>query len=87
MPSNLTFDQAASVPVSPATTALDLYNKKAQPYGGLGLSLPWEKDGRGKYAGQPIMIMGGAAAVGQYGMALIQLKSCHLTSAYNYSIC
>jgi NADPH:quinone reductase-like Zn-dependent oxidoreductase len=68
IPDNLTFDQAATIPLALATAALGLYNKKQQPHGGLALYPPWEEGGRGKYSGQPILVIGGSSAVGQQGM-------------------
>ena len=50
-----------------ATAALALYNKKQQPFGGAALTPPWVEGGRGKYAGQPIVITGGSTSVGQHG--------------------
>ena len=35
--------------------------------GGAGLTPPWEEGGRGKYADQPILILGGSTAIGQPG--------------------
>ena len=69
LPDNLTFDQASTIPLTLATAALGLYNKKQEPNGGLGLYPPWEEGGRGKYAGQPIVIIGGSSSVGQHGMS------------------
>jgi NADPH:quinone reductase-like Zn-dependent oxidoreductase len=37
---------------------------------GAGLSAPWEEGGKGKYSGKPILILGGASSVGQYGKHL-----------------
>lgn len=49
------------------TAAVGLYNSKENGYGA-GLYPPWEEGGRGKYAGKPIVIFGGASSVGQFGM-------------------
>jgi NADPH:quinone reductase-like Zn-dependent oxidoreductase len=67
IPDNLTFDQAATIPLTLATAGLGLYNKKQQPNGGLALYPPWAEGGRGKYAGQPILVIGGSSSVGQHG--------------------
>ncbi|KIP04257.1 hypothetical protein PHLGIDRAFT_129607 [Phlebiopsis gigantea 11061_1 CR5-6] len=66
IPDNITFDQAATIPSAAATAVLAYYNQPAMPFGGLGLTAPWD-GGRGKYAGEPIVIVGGSSAVGQYG--------------------
>lgn len=68
IPPNLTFDQASSVSVTLLTAVLGLYNTKEN--GGLGFDAPWKKGGRGKYAAEPILIIGGASSVGQYGTSL-----------------
>ena len=66
IPDNLTYDQASTIPVTLATAALGLY-QKTRPRGGIGLFPPWQEGGRGKYAGQPILVIGGSSAVGQHG--------------------
>ena len=70
IPSNLTFDQAATIPLTMATAALGLYKEQVEPLSGAGLSPPWDEGGRGKYAGQPIVILGGSSSVGQHGKPL-----------------
>ncbi len=67
IPENLTFDQASTIPLTLATAALGLYNEKLSPNGGAALTAPWLDGGRGKYAGQPILIIGGSSSVGQHG--------------------
>ena len=69
VPPNVTFDQAAAIPLAFTTAACGLYvNPTAKGPGGAGLVAPWDQGGRGKYAGQPILIIGGSSSVGQYGM-------------------
>ena len=68
IPSNLSFDQAASLPGGVITAALGLYDTR--PGLGAGLVAPWEEGGRGKYAGQPIVVIGGSSSVGQCGELL-----------------
>ena len=67
IPPNLTFEQASTLPVTVGTAALGLYASKAN--NGLGLDAPWMEGGRGKYAGEPILVIGGASGVGQHGMS------------------
>ena len=62
----MTFDQAASISVTLTTAAVGLYHSRKDGYGA-GLLPPWEAGGRGKYAGQAIVIFGGASSVGQFG--------------------
>ena len=66
LPANLTFEQGATIPVGLATAAFGLYSSPAQRLGA-GLTPSWEESGRGKYAGQPILLVGGSSAVGQQG--------------------
>lgn len=65
VPPNVTLDQASTVPIGLATAAFGLYNRKGA--GGIALTAPWEEGGRGKYADEPILVIGGASAVGQQG--------------------
>ncbi|TFK53686.1 GroES-like protein [Heliocybe sulcata] len=74
LPSNISLDEAASIPLGLATAALGLYAPlPKERFGGAGLPPPWE-DGRGKYAGKPILIFGGATSVGQYVIQLAKLS-------------
>ncbi|KIJ39259.1 hypothetical protein M422DRAFT_175326, partial [Sphaerobolus stellatus SS14] len=66
LPSNLTFDQAASIPLCITTAAVGLYE-------GAGLQAPWD-GGEGKYKSQSIVIMGGASSIGQYAIQLAKLS-------------
>lgn len=73
IPSNLTFDQAASIPLTLDTAALGLYAKPGVR-GGADLIPPWAPGGRGKYAGQPIFVFGGASSVGQFAIQFAKLS-------------
>lgn len=66
-PANLTTDQAATLPLGINTAAFGLYDHPDGGIGNCGLAPPWEAGGQDKYAGQPILIFGGASTVGQYG--------------------
>lgn len=74
VPPNITLDQAATIPLTMATAALGLYDKRQKPTGGLGLTPPWVEGGRGKYAGEPIVIMGGASGVGQHTIEFAKMS-------------
>jgi NADPH:quinone reductase-like Zn-dependent oxidoreductase len=68
LPSNLTFDEAASMPLGIATSFIGLYAPKSDKQGGgAGLTPFYEDHGKGKYAGKPIVVLGGATSMGQYG--------------------
>ncbi|KAI0071422.1 GroES-like protein [Panus rudis PR-1116 ss-1] len=71
LPSNLNFDHAASVPVGLATAFVALYNSEG---GGAHLPPPWRPEGRGKFAGQPIVILGGSSSVGSYVLQAARLS-------------
>ncbi|EKM58616.1 uncharacterized protein PHACADRAFT_253081 [Phanerochaete carnosa HHB-10118-sp] len=64
IPPNLNFDQASTIPLTLATAAVGLYNDKKG--GGIDLDAPWEEGGSNKYAGEPILVIGGSSAVGQH---------------------
>ncbi|OCH89712.1 GroES-like protein [Obba rivulosa] len=68
IPGNITVDQAATIPLCLATAALALFDA-----GSAGLFPPWEEKGRGKYAGKPIVVFGGATSVGQFAIQLVKL--------------
>ncbi|GJE89873.1 zinc-binding alcohol dehydrogenase family protein [Phanerochaete sordida] len=74
VPSNISLDQAATMPCTVATAAFGLYQAKQQPLGGLGLTPVWEEGGRGKYAGEPIVIIAGATGVGQHTIQFAKLS-------------
>jgi len=70
LPANISFDQAASLPVGVCTTVIPLYCPSPV---GIGLKAPWD-GGRGQYAGQPVVILGGASSVGQYAIQFAKLS-------------
>ena len=71
IPDNLTFDQAATIPLALATSAVALYHDGENVIGGTcGLTPPWEEGGRGKYTGQPTVVFGGASTVGQISIGV-----------------
>jgi NADPH:quinone reductase-like Zn-dependent oxidoreductase len=66
IPASLSFEGAATFPIAFATAALGLY-QDYRARGGLALTAPWDKEGSQKYAGQPVLVTGGASSVGQFG--------------------
>ncbi|GJE88568.1 zinc-binding alcohol dehydrogenase family protein [Phanerochaete sordida] len=74
IPDSMTLEQASTIPLTVATAALGLYDKRQQPDGGLGLTPPWTEGGRGKYSGQSIFIAGGATGVGQHTIELAKMS-------------
>ena len=61
IPANVSFEQASTIPVASAAAFVALYGS------GTPFDAPWTDGGRGKYAGKPALILGGASSVGQYG--------------------
>ncbi|KAI0029610.1 chaperonin 10-like protein [Vararia minispora EC-137] len=94
IPKNLTFDEATTIPLCFAVAAIGLYDAHAEPgamSGGMALTAPWEEGGRGKYAGQPILVTGGASSVGQFVIQLAKLSGFDpiitTASAHNVGYC
>ncbi|KAI0359568.1 GroES-like protein [Trametes cingulata] len=72
-PQTLAVEEAATVLSGLATAVLPLYNHK-EGAASVRLTPPWEEGGRGKYAGKPIFILGGASSVGQYAIQVARLS-------------
>ncbi|KIJ68037.1 hypothetical protein HYDPIDRAFT_37606 [Hydnomerulius pinastri MD-312] len=70
LPSNITLDQAASLPVCVATAVIPLYSPAPV---GIGFKAPWD-GGRGQFTGQPALVLGGATSVGQYAIQFARLS-------------
>ncbi|KAL5504373.1 hypothetical protein ACEPAH_8447 [Sanghuangporus vaninii] len=71
IPSNISFDEAASVPLCLATAAAGLYGDRPV---GLKYKPAWEQGGEGLYLGKPIVVFGGSSSVGQYVIQLAKLS-------------
>ncbi|PAV17231.1 GroES-like protein [Pyrrhoderma noxium] len=74
IPSNVTIDQAASVPVGLATAAVGLYSDNNRKQGAKIYIAPWLDDGKNAYGGEPIVIFGGSSSVGQFSIQLAKLS-------------
>ncbi|KAI0635561.1 GroES-like protein [Trametes polyzona] len=73
IPDNVSFEQAASVPLGLATVILALYNQGAPPSKTLRFKPLWEEGGTIEFAGKPAFIIGGASSVGQYAIQVAKL--------------
>ncbi|KAJ7842978.1 chaperonin 10-like protein [Mycena olivaceomarginata] len=71
LPPNISMEEGASIPVGLFTSYHALYS---QPPRGGGLVSAMSPGGRGKYAGQPIVILGGAGATGHFALQLARLS-------------
>ncbi|CDO74510.1 hypothetical protein BN946_scf184979.g65 [Trametes cinnabarina] len=70
LPDSLTFEQGATIPLALTTGAVGLYHQKEGPV----FTPPWVVGGRGKYAGTPIVVIGGASTVGSLAIQLARLS-------------
>ncbi|KAF8588740.1 GroES-like protein [Ramaria rubella] len=71
IPENISFDQAASVPLGIATAAVGFYNP---PSGnGVGLTPPWIPAGEGKYQGGIVIFGGSTLNLSSLTLVAIQL--------------
>ncbi|KAF9536356.1 GroES-like protein, partial [Agrocybe pediades] len=71
IPDDWTYDQLGGLPVVLSTAYIGLYN--TSPHG-LGYLPPNAPENRGKYAGTPIVILGGSSSVGQIALQLARLS-------------
>ncbi|KAI1784160.1 GroES-like protein [Ganoderma leucocontextum] len=73
IPAIIAFEEAATVLAGLASASLPLYNQD-EAASSAKLIPPWLEDGRQRYAGKPIFILGGATSVGQYVLQLAHLS-------------
>ncbi|RDX56942.1 GroES-like protein [Lentinus brumalis] len=75
IPDNISFDEAASVPLGLATVVLALYNQDPNTDQTLRLTPPWAEGGTTQFAGKPAFIIGGSSSVGQYAIQIAKLAN------------
>ncbi|KAF4614052.1 hypothetical protein D9613_007417 [Agrocybe pediades] len=71
VPDNWTYDQVAGLPLALTTAYVGLYN--TVPHG-LGYTPPNSPANRGKYAGTPLIVLGGTSSVGQMVLQLAKIS-------------
>jgi NADPH:quinone reductase-like Zn-dependent oxidoreductase len=71
LPSNISYDEAATLAVALSAPYVGLYNQHPL---GIGLVPPVSSEGKGKYTGNPIVIIGGSSSVGQNTIQLAKLS-------------
>ncbi|KAI0635565.1 GroES-like protein [Trametes polyzona] len=70
IPASMSFEQAASLPLATCTAAVGLYHVQ----GGPRCVPPWTLEGRGKYGGTPILVIGGSTAHGSLAVQWARLS-------------
>ncbi|KAF5359478.1 hypothetical protein D9756_003554 [Leucocoprinus leucothites] len=71
IPSNISYEQAASIPLGLATAFIAMYN--SSPFGA-SLVNPVEASGQGHYKDEPFVVFGGSSSVGQFVIQLAKLS-------------
>ena len=71
------------MPVALTASYVGLYNQNP---GGLGLVQPVSPEGKGKYSGNPILILGGSSSVGQNGKLRYHLSKKDFICSANFSV-
>ena len=81
-PSNVSFDEAASIPLGLATAVQGFYGERKSP-DILKLSPPaWEASGEQSAKGKTVVILGGSSSVGQFGgFSRFRLHDLHVVSS------
>jgi NADPH:quinone reductase-like Zn-dependent oxidoreductase len=83
IPSDISTDAAASVPLGLMTAALAMYNEGSDS---LGLTPPWVAGGKNKYADQPFVVCAASTSVGQFGTCAPTAAPTHVHSCARLSV-
>ncbi|TBU38167.1 GroES-like protein [Dichomitus squalens] len=73
IPDSISFEAASTMPTGVATATLSVYNQADYALSAKYFA-PWLPGGRGKYAGKPIVILGGPTSHGQYATQFAHLS-------------
>ncbi|KAI0741794.1 GroES-like protein [Daedaleopsis nitida] len=73
LPDNLSFDEAASIPLGLNTVLAGIWAHHPQA-SSVDFAAPWEEGGLTKYAGQPAFVVGGSSSVGQFAIQIAKLQ-------------
>ncbi|KAI0754147.1 GroES-like protein [Daedaleopsis nitida] len=73
IPASISFDAAATIPSGLASAAIPLYNQN-ESAASVRLLPPWAEGGRGKHAGKPFLVLGGASSLGQFAIQFAHLS-------------
>ena len=68
MPSNFSYDDVATLPVSLSAAYAGLYGSNAR---GAGFDAPVSASAIGKYVNTPLVVLGGPSSVGRYGLSIL----------------
>ncbi|KAI0783886.1 medium-chain dehydrogenase/reductase like protein [Irpex lacteus] len=76
LPPKLSFEQGSTIPSTYITAVFSFYSRPIEGSGIRGAQLTpfWEEGGRGKYSGQPLLVIGGASGVGQAAIQVAKLS-------------
>ncbi|KAI0741737.1 GroES-like protein [Daedaleopsis nitida] len=70
---NISFDEAASVPLTLNTVLTGLWSHHPQATS-VDFAAPWEEGGLTKYVGQAALVTGGSSSVGQFAIQIAKLQ-------------
>ncbi|KAI0737454.1 GroES-like protein [Daedaleopsis nitida] len=73
IPDNISFDEAASIPLALATAITGLWSHHPEAQS-VNFPAPWEEGGTTKFSGQPALVVGGSSSIGQYAIQMAKLQ-------------
>lgn len=73
LPASMSFDAGSTILLGLATAVLPMCLPTDSDKGGAAIIPPWTADGKGKYAGQRFVVIGGSSSVGQYAIQMARM--------------